>query len=73
MPTYDYRCQDCDYMFETMQNMSDDPLKTCPECEKDTLRRLIGRGGGIIFKGSGFYCTDYKKSVPPKKLDDKSI
>ena len=59
MPTYDYRCNDCDHRFEAMQKMSDEPLKTCPECQ-GTVKRLIGTGAGIIFKGSGFYQTDYR-------------
>ena len=61
MPTYDYRCGDCGHAFETMQRISEDPLKDCPACQKATLRRLIGSGGALIFKGTGFYCTDYKK------------
>ena len=60
MPTYDYECKDCNHKFEAFQSMKDDVLKTCPECGKDTLTRLIGTGAGIIFKGSGFYETDYR-------------
>lgn len=60
MPTYEYECDACDYAFEEFQSMSADPLKTCPECNKDALRRLIGGGAAIIFKGSGFYETDYR-------------
>ena len=59
MPTYDYRCKDCDYRFEAIQKMSDDPLKTCPKC-KGEVKRLIGAGAGFLFKGSGFYQTDYR-------------
>ena len=67
MPSYDYVCDNdnCKHVFEQRQNMSDDSLKTCPECREDTLRRLIGKGGGVIFKGSGFYVNDYKKIKPP--------
>ena len=61
MPTYDYECKECNHKFEAFQSMKDEALKTCPECGKDTLARLIGTGAGIIFKGSGFYETDYKK------------
>ena len=60
MPTYEYECEKCGKHFEKFQNMSDEPLKHCPECG-GTVRRLIGAGAGIIFKGSGFYETDYKR------------
>lgn len=60
MPTYQYECDDCGYVFEFMQSISDKKLTKCPSCGKDTLHRLIGSGAGIIFKGSGFYETDYK-------------
>ncbi|MFH1380692.1 MAG: FmdB family zinc ribbon protein [Candidatus Omnitrophota bacterium] len=67
MPTYEYECLDCGKAFEIFQNMTAKPLKKCPKC-KGKVKRLIGRGSGIIFKGSGFYATDYKKgkknSVP---------
>lgn len=59
MPTYDYKCLDCGYIFEEFQNMTDEPLTECPKC-KGKLKRLIGSGAGPIFKGSGFYHTDYK-------------
>jgi len=62
MPTYDYRCEDCGHTFDAFQRMSADALTECPKCKKATLRRLIGSGGGIIFKGSGFYETDYKRA-----------
>ena len=62
MPTYDYRCEDCGHTFDAFQRMSEDVLTECPDCGKSTLRRLIGSGAGIIFKGSGFYETDYKRS-----------
>ncbi len=60
MPTYDYRCKACDHTFEQFQSMKDSPLKVCPSCGKKQLERLIGTGGAIIFKGSGFYITDYR-------------
>ncbi len=60
MPTYEYKCKDCGFLFEKFQKMSDEPLTECPNC-KGTVKRLIGSGAGIIFKGTGFYETDYKK------------
>lgn len=62
MPTYEYACRECDHQFEVFQSIKDDPLSQCPSCGDDALRRLIGTGAGIIFKGSGFYETDYKRS-----------
>jgi putative FmdB family regulatory protein len=62
MPTYDYECRSCGHTTEVFQNISDEPLVTCPSCGKDELKRLISAGVGIIFKGSGFYVTDSKKS-----------
>ncbi len=61
MPTYDYECTVCKHTFEAFQSITADALGTCPECGKK-LKRLIGGGMGIIFKGSGFYTTDYKKT-----------
>ncbi|MFZ1322300.1 MAG: zinc ribbon domain-containing protein [Ignavibacteria bacterium] len=60
MPTYDYRCDDCGHFFEEFQSMKADKLTKCPKCGKETLKRLIGTGSGLIFKGTGFYLTDYK-------------
>ncbi len=74
MPTYEYECLECGYLFEKFQMMTDKPLKKCPKCSKP-VRRLIGTGSGIIFKGSGFYATDYKKpglsSAPSEKKSCK--
>ena len=80
MPTYDYVCTNCEYKFEEFQRMSDNPLTECPVC-KGKLKRLIGTGLSPIFKGTGFYETDYKdskksssqdKSAPtPKKTESK--
>ncbi len=64
MPHYDYRCSSCEHLFEAYQNMSDEPLRKCPACGKPQLKRLIGSGGGILFKGKGFYQTDYAKKPP---------
>lgn len=63
MPTYDYICEACGHKFEKFQSMSEKPLKKCPECGKG-VRKLIGSGVGVIFKGSGFYENDYKKKSP---------
>jgi putative FmdB family regulatory protein len=60
MPTYDYVCQNCGHRFEHFQSMSARTLKKCPECGKPKLVRLIGAGAAVIFKGSGFYQTDYR-------------
>jgi putative FmdB family regulatory protein len=60
MPTYDYLCDGCGHAFELFQSMTDEVKKTCPKCKKKKLRRLIGSGGAIVFKGSGFYKTDYR-------------
>lgn len=62
MPTYDYKCRKCRRRFSRFQSISAAPLKTCPSCKTGRVDRLIGTGGGLIFKGSGFYITDYKKS-----------
>jgi len=63
MPFYEYKCSDCGFELEELQRMSDPPLIKCPNCGKDTLQKLIGTGGGLIFKGSGFYLTDYKNKA----------
>jgi len=60
MPTYDYRCNACGHEFEEFQSIKADALKTCPKCQKEALERLIGPGAALIFKGSGFYLTDYR-------------
>ncbi|MEZ6143055.1 MAG: zinc ribbon domain-containing protein [Zavarzinella sp.] len=60
MPTYDYVCDGCGHRFEEFQSFSADTLKTCPKCNEDKLRRLFGTGAAILFKGSGFYETDYR-------------
>lgn len=65
MPTYEYRCGACEARFERFQKMNDDPVSVCPECGEEEVERLISRGGGLVFKGSGFYATDYRD--PPKK------
>ena len=74
MPTYEYECSNCGYKFDKFQSMSEPTLKKCPECGKNKLKRLIGAGAGIIFKGPGFYATDYRKSEKKdaKKQNEKS-
>lgn len=67
MPTYDYQCLNCGDDFEAFQQMSDAPLKVCPKC-KGKVKRLIGTGSGLIFKGSGFYATDYKKTAAASEI-----
>ena len=61
MPTYEYKCDDCGHVFEAFQSMTAERLTECPVCSGH-VRRLIGKGAGIIFKGSGFYETDYKRA-----------
>lgn len=60
MPTYDYVCDACEHRFEEFQSMKDEHLKKCPKCRKNKLRRLFGTGAAVLFKGSGFYQTDYR-------------
>ncbi|REK09027.1 MAG: zinc ribbon domain-containing protein [Planctomycetota bacterium] len=60
MPTYDYQCDSCGHKFELFQSIKDDPIRKCPECKKLKLRRLFGTGAALVFKGSGFYQTDYR-------------
>ena len=70
MPTYDYKCKNCNYTFELFQKMLDEPIKECPKC-KGPVTRLIGAGAGPIFKGSGFYQTDYKNNGKNNKSPEK--
>ena len=66
MPTYEYECMECKYRFEVFQSMKDEPVKKCRKCNGD-VRRLFVPGAGIIFKGPGFYVTDYKKNDSQKE------
>lgn len=59
MPTYEYKCRDCGHAFERFQGINEDPIEECPECD-GRVRRLISSGGGLVFKGPGFYATDYR-------------
>lgn len=78
MPTYDYLCDVCEHEFELFQSISESIKKKCPECGKHKLRRLFGTGGAIVFKGSGFYQTDYRSesykqgAAKDKKKTDKT-
>ncbi|MDQ3194235.1 MAG: zinc ribbon domain-containing protein [Bacteroidota bacterium] len=69
MPTYDYKCDKCEHQFEIYQSMKDEKLTACPNCGTNSLRRLIGSGSGLIFKGSGFYLTDYKNKPAENKVN----
>ena len=74
MPTYEYICDNCQYEFEQFQSIKAKPIRKCPECGKLSVQRLIGAGAGVIFKGSGFYQTDYrsegyKKAAESEKKD----
>lgn len=69
MPTYEYRCSSCEHEFELFQSMSDSVKKKCPECKKLSLERLIGTGAALIFKGSGFYETDYRSDSYKKAAE----
>jgi putative FmdB family regulatory protein len=76
MPTYEYECEKCGFNFERFQSITEDPIKKCPKCD-GSVRRLISAGAGVIFKGSGFYATDYrsesyKQAEKKEKSTDKS-
>jgi putative FmdB family regulatory protein len=74
MPTYEYECGNCGHKFEQLQSITAAPLKKCPKCGKNALKRLIGTGGGVIFKGSGFYQTDYRSESYKKAAEaDKKL
>ena len=60
MPTYEYACEACDHQFEKFQSITARPIRKCPECGKNKVRRLISGGAGVLFKGSGFYIPDYR-------------
>jgi putative FmdB family regulatory protein len=72
MPTYEYECPKCGYAFELVQSMRDEPLKKCPKCKKTGVKRLVGGGAGLIFKGSGFYITDYRNKDSAAKEKRKA-
>ena len=72
MPTYDYQCGACNHQWELFQSMNDSPVKSCPKCKKRKAKRLLGLGAGLIFKGTGFYETDYKKKSGGEKSENSS-
>jgi putative FmdB family regulatory protein len=81
MPTYDYVCDACGHEFEEFQSITEPVLRKCPECKKQKLRRLFGTGAAVVFKGSGFYQTDYRsesyksgaeKDKPKSESSEKS-
>jgi len=69
MPTYDYACDACDHRFELFQSITAEPVKQCPQCGRRKVRRLIGAGAAIVFKGSGFYKTDYRSDSYKKAAE----
>ena len=70
MPTYEYECKSCGYLFEEFQSITAPPSKVCPKCG-GKVRRLIGKGSAVIFKGSGFYATDYRSEEYKKKAKEE--
>jgi putative FmdB family regulatory protein len=72
MPTYEYRCDACKHEFEKFQSITSQPIKKCPKCGKNKVKRLISTGAGLIFKGSGFYITDYRDSGYAEKAKAES-
>jgi putative FmdB family regulatory protein len=71
MPTYEYVCDNCGHEFEQFQSITARPLRKCPACGKNKLKRLIGAGAGVIFKGSGFYATDYRSEGYKKQKESE--
>ena len=72
MPTYAYACGSCEHEFDAFQSIKARPLRKCPECGKNTLKRLLGTGAGILFKGSGFYETDYRSESYRKAAEKET-
>ena len=70
MPTYEYKCENCGYVFEKFQSITKGSIRKCPKCGKLKLKRLIGPGSGIIFRGSGFYQTDYRSKEYKKDAQE---
>ncbi len=71
MPTYEYVCQECEHRFERFQSIMARPIRKCPNCGKASARRLVGAGAGIIFKGAGFYQTDYRSESYKKAQESE--
>jgi len=72
MPTYEYRCNECNHEFEVFQSIKSDPVKECPSCGRLSVERIISSGGAVIFKGSGFYQTDYRSDEYKSKAKKES-
>jgi putative FmdB family regulatory protein len=72
MPTYDYKCNACGHTFDELQSFSEPALTKCPKCKKNKLERLFGGGGAIIFKGGGFYETDYRRAGEKAPSEDSA-
>ena len=72
MPTYEYKCEACGHKYERFQSITAEPIKQCPACKKNKAKRLIGTGAGLIFKGSGFYITDYRSEGYKEKAKAES-
>jgi putative FmdB family regulatory protein len=72
MPTYEYKCDNCRHELEAFQSITAKPLRKCPECGKLKLKRLLGTGAGLIFKGSGFYETDYRSDSYKKTAESET-
>jgi putative FmdB family regulatory protein len=72
MPTYQYQCGNCGHTLEEFQSITEPPSTHCPQCNTESLLRVLGGGAGLIFKGSGFYLTDYKKTSTPPATGGKS-
>lgn len=72
MPTYEYQCDACGHKFDKFQSIKADPIRACPQCRKNKVRRLISTGAGLIFKGSGFYITDYRDKSYTDKAKSES-
>ena len=70
MPTYEYKCRACNYQFEVFQSILAEPVRHCPACSSLEVERLLTGGSGMIFKGSGFYITDYKNKKSTSKKDE---
>jgi len=72
MPTYEYQCRSCHRRFERLQSFAAKPVSVCPKCGKRSVKRLISSGAGLLFKGSGFYATDYRSSGYKKQASEES-
>lgn len=72
MPTYDYLCKTCGHRFEKFQSITSEPVHVCPKCSKENVTRLMSGGMGLIFKGSGFYITDYKNNKTSTSVQEKT-